>query len=73
MAGGVGDDELAVLGREVAVGYVDRDALLAFSAEAVGEQGEIEHAGRGRALAFDGLEVVLVDALRVIQQTPDQG
>ena len=34
----VGDDELALVGREVAVGDVDGDALLALGLEAVGEQ-----------------------------------
>ncbi len=37
----VGDDELAPGGLEVAVGDVDRDALLALGAQAVGEQGEV--------------------------------
>ena len=42
VAGGVGDDELAALGGEVAVGDVDGDALLALGAEAVGELGEVD-------------------------------
>src|SRR5439155_17936589 len=39
VAGGVGDDELAPGGGEVAVGDVDGDALLALGAQPVGEQG----------------------------------
>ena len=42
VAGRVGDDELALVGREEAVGDVDGDALLALGGEAVDEQGEIE-------------------------------
>ena len=38
VAGGVGDDELALRGREVPVGDVDRDALLALGPQAVGQQ-----------------------------------
>ena len=74
VAGGVGDDELALGGREVAVGHVDGDALLALGAQAVGEQrevGVVVAAGlRGR---LDGLELVLEDRLRVEQQPADEG
>jgi len=38
VAGRVGDDVLAAAGREVAVGDVDGDALLALGLQAVGEQ-----------------------------------
>ena len=41
VAGRVGDDELAPRRGEVAVGDVDRDALLALGAQAVGEQREV--------------------------------
>ena len=41
VARGVGDDELAGRRREVAVGDVDRDALLALGAQAVGQQGQV--------------------------------
>ena len=39
--GRVGDDELPPRGGEVAVGDVDRDALLALGAQAVGEQRQV--------------------------------
>jgi hypothetical protein len=42
VAGRVGDDELAFRGREVAVGHVDGDALLALGAEPVGEEREVD-------------------------------
>ena len=38
----IGDDELALLGREEAIGDVDRDALLALGGEAVDQQREID-------------------------------
>ena len=41
VAGRVGDDELALRRREVAVRDVDGDALLALGAQAVGEQREV--------------------------------
>ena len=42
VAGAVGEDERPAPGREVAVGDVDRDALLALGAQAVGEQREVD-------------------------------
>ena len=70
---GVGDDELAPRGREVAVRDVDRDALLTLGAQPVGEQcevGVLVAAPCGGGL--DGGELVLEDALRVEQQSADQ-
>ena len=69
----VGDDELATRRREVAVRDVDRDALLALGAEAVGEQREVrvvEAAVAARAL--DRFELVLEDLLGLEQQPADQ-
>ncbi len=42
VAGGVGDDEFAFGRGEIAVGDVDRNSLLAFGAEAVGELSEVD-------------------------------
>ena len=42
VAGRVGDDELAPLGGEEAVGDVDGDALLALGGQAVDQQREVE-------------------------------
>jgi hypothetical protein len=74
VAGGVGDDELAARGGEIAVGDVDGDALLALGAEAVGEEREIQHLlapllGRARY----GLQLVREDGLRVVEQAADEG
>ena len=73
VARGVGDDELAPRGREVPVGDVDRDALLALGAQAVGEQRQV-HVAVAAPLGGlrDVLELVLEDRLRVVQQPADQ-
>jgi hypothetical protein len=74
MARGIGHDELPAGRLEIAVGDVDRDALLALGAEAVGQQGEIEAiatAASGRVL--EGDELVLEDALRVVEEPADEG
>ncbi len=72
--GRVGDDELAVGGGEVAVGYVDGDALLALGAQAVGELGEVDGGGYvGGGGLGDGADVIFVDVLRVVEQAADEG
>ena len=74
VARGVGDDELAVGRREVAVGHVDGDALLALGAQTVGQQGQVGVVvAAGVAGRLDGLELVLEDRLGVEQQPPDEG
>src|SRR5918995_1304543 len=76
VAGRVGDDELAAVGREVAVRHVDGDALLALGLQAVGQEGEVDLAGAGGAdllaVAPHRGELVLVDHLGVVQQTADE-
>ena len=49
VARGVGDDERALRGLEEAVGDVDRDALLALGAQAVGDRGEVGAVAVARA------------------------
>jgi len=82
MAGYVGDDEAparsaagAPVGGEVAVGDVDRDALLALGPQAVREEREVECAIAAAALARlrDVGELILVDELRVVEQSADEG
>ncbi len=70
--GRVGDDELAFRRREVAVRDVDRDALLAFGLQSVGEQCEIEFAVVAGLLRAHRFELILVDHLRIVQQPADQ-
>jgi len=59
---------------KVAVGDVDRDALLPFGPQAVGEQGEVGVVlAPGPAGPLDRSELILKDRLGVVQQAPDQG
>jgi hypothetical protein len=59
---------------EVAVGDVDRDALLALGAQSVGQQGEVDVAVATPARGLlDVLELVLEDRLRVVQEAADEG
>ena len=71
VAGRVGDDELALARREIAVGDVDRDALLALGLEAVGEEGEVDRLRRA-APSLEGVELVGEDGAAVEQQPADQ-
>ena len=75
MAGGVGDDELALFGGEVAVGHIDRDPLLPFVLEAVGEQGQIDLCAGGAVaggILGDRGELIFVDHLRLVEQPADE-
>ena len=67
VAGGVGEDERALLGGEEPVGDVDRDSLLALGAQAVGDRGQV-----GLAVAGDVVEVVGEQRPGVEQQASDQ-
>src|SRR3712207_4968576 len=60
--------------REVAVDDVDRDALLALGAQAVGQQREVDRPVAVAALrgARDLVELVLEDRLRVVEQAADE-
>ena len=76
VTGAIGEDEAAVAGGEIAVGDVDRDALLALGAEAIGQQCEVELAVGEPALggrAGHLLELIGEDRLGVVQQTTDEG
>ena len=67
VARGVGDDELAPRGREVAVGDVDRDPLLALGAQAVGQQRQVQVAVAAPLRGLDDvLELVVEDRLGVV-------
>ena len=74
VARGVCDHEATPRRREVAVSHVDRDALLALGAQAVGQQGQVDVGLAAPAAGLlDVLELVLEDLLRVEEQAPDQG
>ena len=70
----VGDDKLALVGFEEAPGDVDRDALLALGHEPVEQQREVEIALRHTAFAVieQARELVLVDAVGVVEDSPEQ-
>src|SRR4029077_14423723 len=74
MTGAVRDDEAPRGGREVTVGHVDRDALLALGAQPVGQQGKIQRTRAASALACLGnvLELVVEHLLGVVQEAADQ-
>ena len=62
-------------GRKMAVGDVDRDALLALGAQAVGDQREIEVPAAGPMRARIGLErreLVVEQRPRLMEQPADQ-
>ena len=71
----VGDDELSLRRGEVSIGDVDRDPLLPFSFEPVGQKGEIDLVTGVTDRGGVGLERrkgVFVDHLRVVKQTTDE-
>ena len=70
VARGVGDDERAPRRREVAVGDVDRDALLALGPQAVGQRREVRHAVG--AVAVQRVDRVVEEQLRVEEHAADQ-
>ena len=71
----VGDDVLAGVGREEAVGDVDRDPLLALGGEPVEEEREVELLALRAVALRVGLErgqLVLEEHLRLVEQPADQ-
>ena len=73
MAGCIRDDEFAARGREIAVGYVNGDALLAFGPQPVGEQRKINGPGGAiDAAFFHGGELIFVNGLGIVEQAPDE-
>ncbi len=69
VAGCVGQDVAAGFGGKEAVSDVDRDALLAFGAQTVGQGRQV-----GDALGIgDGFQVVQRQAVGVVQYPADQG
>ncbi len=71
----ISDDEVAAVGREVAVGHVDRDPLLPLGGETVDEQRKVDvlplraHLPRVR---LEGRELILEDHLRIEQEPADE-
>src|SRR5690606_38012037 len=75
VAGGVGDDELALGGGKIAIGHVDGDALFTLRLQTIHQQRQVHLVTGGAGLhtvRLDGLELVFVDHLGVVQQPADQ-
>ncbi len=72
----VGEDEAAALSLEIAVRDVDRDALLPLGREAIHQQGVVDRAAPGRAVAaavaFERLHHVVRDAAALVEQAADE-
>jgi len=76
VAGRVGDDELALVAGEEAVGDVDGDALLALRGETVDQQREVDLLALravAAAVAFERCELIVEDLPGFVQQAADQG
>jgi hypothetical protein len=70
----VGDDELALVRGEVAVGHVDGDALLALGSQPVQQQGKVDPLVAPLLTGLlDGGVLVLEDAVGLVEQAPDEG
>jgi hypothetical protein len=72
VAGGVGDDELARRGREVAIRDIDGDPLLALGDQAVGQQRQVEFRPAAQRCTLDRRQLIGEDRLGVVEQAPDQ-
>ena len=70
----VGDDELPVRRRRVAVGDVDRDALLALGPQAVGDEGQVDLAQTAPfRRGLDRGQLVVEELAGVEEQPADEG
>ncbi len=73
MPGRVGDDKFAARGREIPVSHIDGDALLTFGTQTIGEQRKIDRPrGAVDAALLHRSELIFVDGLGIVQETPDQ-
>src|SRR6266851_5682692 len=60
-------------GREIPVSHVDGDALLTFGTQTIGEQRKIDRPrGAVDAALLHRSELIFVDGLGIVQETPDQ-
>ena len=74
MARRVGDDEFSRRCFEIAVGDIDGDALLAFRAQPVGKEREINGAaGTIEAAVSHRSQLIFIHGLGIVQQPSDQG
>ena len=76
MAGRVGNDELALVGIEEAVGNIDGDALLSLGGQPVHQQRKVNVVALcadAFGVAFQRLHLIVEQGLCFIQHTADQG
>jgi hypothetical protein len=68
------DDEMPLLRREISVGHIDRDLLLALRLEAVGQQREVDGgpSPETNRVCLKRAKMVLVHTLGVVEQAADQ-
>ena len=70
----IGNQKPAPGGGEVPVRYIDRDSLLSLGLQAVRQQREVQRSGRPVHSAIaQGLHVVVMDGMCVVQEPADQG
>ncbi len=76
MARRIGDDEFPPRRREIAIGDVDGDALLALGLKPIDQQSKIQRAAgaasRTLGIVLRRLELILVDLSRIVEQPADQ-
>ena len=72
MTGRVGDDEAPGRGREIAIGDIDGDALLALGGEAIEQQREVEPRASGLRIRFERGELIGVQEFRIVKQAAEQ-
>ncbi len=73
VTGGVGDDELAFWGGKEAVGHIDGDALFAFRAQTIGQQGQVHDFISPFLAGFlHRFQLVFKNGFAVVEQSADQ-
>ena len=68
---GVGDDKFAFFRREVAIGHVDGDALLALGLQAIHQQRQVQFFALGAvtlAVVVQRRELIFIDLTGIVQQ-----
>ena len=72
---GVGDDELPLLRREVAIGHIDGNSLFPLGLKTVDEERQVELIAGGAlalTIALDRGKLIFIDQLGVMEQSADE-
>jgi len=72
MTRGVGDHECLCRRCEIAVGDIDRDALIALGAQAIGEKGKVKLTTAPLTCQLDRGQLIVEDTPGVDQQAADE-